>query len=116
MPKSTLFAVIVAATSLTTVAPQIMHISKAASAAHGLFTILDRSPSIDSLDQKGRRPEIIEGAIEFRNVNFAYPSRPDATVFENFNLSIPPNKTTAIVGPSGSGKSTVVGLLERWYT
>ncbi|KAF2101316.1 P-loop containing nucleoside triphosphate hydrolase protein [Rhizodiscina lignyota] len=111
-----LFAVIVAATALTQVSPQIMQIAKSAGAAHGLFAIIDRTPAIDALDKSGRRPEEVKAGLGFRNVGFAYPSRPDVAIFDDFNLSIPPNKTTALVGPSGSGKSTVVALLERWYS
>lgn len=92
-----------------------MQVGKAAGAAHGLFRIIDRTPAIDSLDDNGDRPDGLSGDLEFRNVNFRYPSRPNVPIFDGFNLSIPANKTTALVGPSGSGKSTVVGLLERWY-
>lgn len=112
---STLFAVIVAATSMTAVAPQILQVGKAAGAAHGLFKIIDRTPTIDSLDEAGDRLTTLNGDIEFRNVDFHYPSRPNVPIFDGFNLTIPANKTTALVGPSGSGKSTIVGLLERWY-
>ena len=55
------------------------------------------------------------GAISFRNVSFAYPSRSESTVFEDFNLEIPAQSSVAIVGESGCGKSTLVGLIERFY-
>lgn len=61
------------------------------------------------------KPGYMEGAIEFENVSFAYPSRPTAPVLRNFSLSIPTNTTTALVGASGAGKSTVVALLQRFY-
>ena len=57
----------------------------------------------------------LNGAIEFRNVSFAYPSRPTITVLNKVSLSFPPGKHTAIVGLSGSGKSTVCALLARLY-
>uniref|UniRef100_A0A670KCY4 Mitochondrial potassium channel ATP-binding subunit n=1 Tax=Podarcis muralis TaxID=64176 RepID=A0A670KCY4_PODMU len=44
-----------------------------------------------------------------------YPTRLGAKVLQNFSLTIPANKTVAIVGPSGGGKSTVAALLERFY-
>lgn len=56
-----------------------------------------------------------QGALEFRNVHFAYPARPEVSVFQDFSLSIPSGSVTALVGPSGSGKSTVVSLLLRLY-
>ena len=57
----------------------------------------------------------VQGKIEFRNVSFIYPSRPEQKILKNFNATFEIGKTTAIVGPSGSGKSTVVQLLERFY-
>ncbi|RYG50599.1 ATP-binding cassette domain-containing protein, partial [archaeon] len=57
----------------------------------------------------------VSGHIEFRNVSFAYPTRPHQPVLQNFSLTIEPGQTVALVGPSGSGKSTVVQLLERFY-
>ncbi|XP_039706276.1 ATP-binding cassette sub-family B member 10, mitochondrial [Pteropus medius] len=56
-----------------------------------------------------------QGALQFRNVHFAYPARPEVPVFRDFSLSIPAGSVTALVGPSGSGKSTVVSLLLRLY-
>lgn len=62
------------------------------------------------LDEKS-----FQGALEFRNVHFTYPARPEVSVFQDFSLSIPSGSVTALVGPSGSGKSTVVSLLLRLY-
>jgi ATP-binding cassette subfamily B (MDR/TAP) protein 1 len=53
--------------------------------------------------------------IEFKNVTFAYPSRPHKKVLEGFSLAIQQGETVALVGPSGGGKSTTVGLIERFY-
>lgn len=55
------------------------------------------------------------GRIDFNNLSFTYPSRPDTSVLQNFNLTIPQNTCTAIVGSSGSGKSTVASLLLGLY-
>lgn len=54
-------------------------------------------------------------SVLFRDVHFAYPSRPSRPVLEGLTLAIPSNSFTAIVGPSGAGKSTVISLLERFY-
>ena len=51
------------------------------------------------------------GDIVFNNLNFSYPSRPDAITLRNINLCIKPGTSTAIVGGSGSGKSTIANLL-----
>lgn len=57
----------------------------------------------------------LRGDIVFKDVDFAYPSRPEHVVLDKFNLEVPAGKTVAIVGSSGNGKSTVVALLERFY-
>ncbi|XP_044738970.1 mitochondrial potassium channel ATP-binding subunit-like [Chrysoperla carnea] len=57
----------------------------------------------------------VKGFIEFKNVTFTYPARPDNIVLDSFNLTVEPGKTVALVGASGNGKSTVVALLERFY-
>ncbi|CAF4561764.1 unnamed protein product [Rotaria sp. Silwood2] len=55
------------------------------------------------------------GQVQFSNVSFAYPTREQQIVLENFNFTIPCGKTVALVGPSGSGKSTLCSLLVRFY-
>jgi ATP-binding cassette subfamily B (MDR/TAP) protein 1 len=56
------------------------------------------------------------GDIVFNNLDFSYPSRPDAITLRNINLCIKPGTSTAIVGGSGSGKSTIANLLLNLYT
>jgi len=58
--------------------------------------------------------EISKNDIALNNVSFRYTGS-DAFVFENLNLSIPYQKTTAIVGASGSGKTTLLKLLMKFY-
>ena len=53
------------------------------------------------------------GAIEFKNVSFRYVA--DTPLIENFNLSVKPGQTIAIVGPTGAGKTTLVNLIMRFY-
>jgi ATP-binding cassette subfamily B protein len=54
----------------------------------------------------------VQGAIEFRNLNFAYNGTP---TLRNISLSIPQGRTVAIVGATGAGKSTLVQLIPRMY-
>jgi ATP-binding cassette subfamily B protein len=59
--------------------------------------------------------ERFQGEIEFRDITFAYPTRPDSIVLRDFNLSAKAGQRIALVGPSGSGKTTSVSLLFRFY-
>jgi len=70
---------------------------------------------IDVSSSHGLKPEFVKGTIEFKNVNFVYPTRKETQVFKDFCLTIPAGKTVALVGPSGSGKSTSIQLIERFY-
>ncbi|KZV58788.1 ABC transporter B family member 19-like [Dorcoceras hygrometricum] len=84
-------------------------------AAGRLFQVIDNIPVIDAYSPEGRRPTTMHGKIEFRDVSFAYPSRPTVPILRSLNLVIPPAKTLALVGASGGGKSTVFSLIERFY-
>ncbi|TMW60933.1 hypothetical protein Poli38472_000975 [Pythium oligandrum] len=89
--------------------------NKAKRAAARVFDVIDRTPEIDSISNSGQQLTSIHGDIEFKNVAFTYPSRPDAQIYTNYNLKIKSGQTVALVGASGSGKSTAISLLERFY-
>ena len=57
----------------------------------------------------------MRGHIQLNGVEFAYPTREDVTVLQDFSLTVEPGQTVALVGPSGCGKSTVVNLIQRFY-
>ena len=70
---------------------------------------------IDSSSETGIKPSSVDGEIVFNDVSFAYPTRPEAMVFNGLSLKVKAGQTVALVGPSGSGKSTTVSLIERFY-
>uniref|UniRef100_A0AAZ3NQ89 Bile salt export pump n=1 Tax=Oncorhynchus tshawytscha TaxID=74940 RepID=A0AAZ3NQ89_ONCTS len=69
-------------------------------------------PDIDCLSEAGYKLDKVKGDIEFHNVTFHYPSRPEV-VMQSVILNS--GETTAFVGPSGAGKSTAVQLIQRFY-
>ncbi|KAH6677860.1 multidrug/pheromone exporter [Plectosphaerella plurivora] len=110
-----LFSVIIGASMVMAIAPQMVTFTRSATAATELFTLIDRQSEINPFDDSGERPDRLIGDVELKNISFSYPTRPDTTVLDSFSLHVPAGKVTALVGPSGSGKSTIIGLLERWY-
>nr|XP_043631308.1 ABC transporter B family member 15-like [Erigeron canadensis] len=90
-------------------------LAKGSDAVQSVFAVLDRYTLIEPEDPDGKKPEIITGHIEIRDVDFAYPARPDVMIFKGFSINIQAGKSTALVGQSGSGKSTIIGLIERFY-
>ncbi|GAO76953.1 MULTISPECIES: ABC transporter transmembrane domain-containing protein [unclassified Sphingopyxis] len=88
---------------------------RAAGAAERLSELLNAEASIAPPANPSRFPEPPVGTLEFANVEFHYPTRPDAPALHDFSLAIRPRETVAIVGPSGAGKSTLFQLAERFY-
>ncbi|XP_043094188.1 ATP-binding cassette sub-family B member 9 [Puntigrus tetrazona] len=82
-------------------------------AAEKVFEYIDRKPK-HILDGQ-EAPETFEGQVEFKNVTFAYPTRPEMDILKNVSFSLRPGQVTALVGPSGGGKSSCVCLLENFY-
>ena len=81
------------------------------------FNLYERRPEMD-LTQSIQKPPLsdIQGKIEFKNVNFYYPSDPNQKLILNgINLNFEAGKKIALIGESGCGKSTVVNLIERLY-
>ncbi|KAI8147824.1 putative ABC transporter protein [Fennellomyces sp. T-0311] len=101
--------------SLLQVPPNLSAVSSACGAAHRIYTTIDRVPEIDPDNEQGLTPSVLHGDIEFRNVKFKYPTRPDLVILKDLSLKIRPGMTVAFVGASGSGKSTAIQLLQRFY-
>ncbi|KAK1948218.1 Multidrug resistance protein 1 [Phytophthora citrophthora] len=104
--------------SSQTVGASVGYIADADSAFEAgsvILSLRDRKLSIDSFQDDGLKPETVQGKIEFENILFRYPTRPEVTVLKSYNLTIEAGETVALCGPSGGGKSTCVALLERFY-
>ena len=78
-----------------------------------VLDLVEYVPKINS--RGGIKAENFEGQVEFKNVGFSYPARPDIEVLKNVSLSIQPGEVVAFVGQSGSGKSSIVSLLNRFF-
>jgi ATP-binding cassette, subfamily B (MDR/TAP), member 1 len=57
----------------------------------------------------------IQGRIEFKKVDFAYPTRPECLILQDFSLEVKAGTSVGLVGRSGCGKSTIIGLIQRFY-
>lgn len=89
--------------------------SKAKNAAFELKTLFDQRPTIDPWNPDGEKLDHVEGNVEFRDVHFRYPTRPDVAVLRGLNLTVRPGQYVALVGASGCGKSTTIAMMERFY-
>lgn len=93
----------------------LKYFSEASAAGERIMQVIKRVPKIDSDNMEGEIIENVSGNVEFKHVEFSYPSRPESIIFKDFCLKVPAGKTVALVGGSGSGKSTVISLLQRFY-
>jgi len=85
-------------------------------AASRIFALLDKDPGpANSYSTEGKQPTRCQGVVEFKDVHFAYPTRPTVPVLRGMNVKVGRGETYALVGSSGCGKSTSVQLLQRFY-
>ncbi|XP_019185748.1 PREDICTED: ABC transporter B family member 15 [Ipomoea nil] len=108
-------AIAIGGLALGSALSNLKYFSEASTAGKRIMEVIKRVPKIDSDSTEGQILDNVAGEVEFKNVEFAYPSRPESIILKDFSLRIPAGKTVALVGGSGSGKSTVVALLQRFY-
>ena len=83
-----------------------------------IYNILNTETEINPFEEANQDKKVspdFKGKIEFRNVTFAYPTKPQSIILRNLSFVIPPGKKVALVGNSESGKSTIIQLIERFY-
>jgi len=85
----------------------------AVGASKRIFDIFDRVSTI--ANHGGETLPACRGVLQFTDVSFAYPTRPDVLVLDRVSLTIQPGTVVALCGPSGSGKSSIIQLIERFY-
>ena len=92
-------------------------LQRAMGATEAIMAMLDEQPETSNQEPATSNPAASnqQPAVTFRNVNFAYPTRPDVPVLQGLNLEIREGQQCALVGSSGAGKSTVVQLLYRFH-
>ncbi|XP_027867445.1 bile salt export pump isoform X1 [Xiphophorus couchianus] len=109
------FGVLVAAMNLGQASPCLESFAAGRGAATIIFETIDREPEIDCLSEAGYKLDRVKGDIEFHNVTFHYPSRPEVKILDQLSVAVKSGETTAFVGPSGAGKSTAIQLIQRFY-
>ncbi|GAA57022.1 multidrug resistance protein 2 [Clonorchis sinensis] len=87
---------------------------RASISAKIILETIDRNSEIPT--NKGLTPEVsFQGKLSFKRIYFRYPTRESVPVLQNFNFTIEPGQTVALVGESGCGKSTLLQLIQRFY-
>lgn len=99
-------------TELWTLIPTVV---SAISVLTPAFQTLDRQTEIEPDATENPPSEKIKGEIQFQNIHFSYPLRPEVTILDDFSLQIEAGSKVALVGQSGAGKSSVLALLLRFY-
>uniref|UniRef100_A0A4W2IG35 Bile salt export pump n=1 Tax=Bos indicus x Bos taurus TaxID=30522 RepID=A0A4W2IG35_BOBOX len=108
-------SVIVGALNLGNASSCLEAFAAGRAAAASIFETIDRKPLIDCMSEDGYKLDRIKGEIEFHNVTFHYPSRPEVKILNKLSTVIKSGEVTAMVGSSGAGKSTALQLIQRFY-
>lgn len=103
------------AASLGGLPEQIASIQRALGATDRIFELIDGHIENIELLKENEVVKHTQGVIEFKNLSFNYPSRPDYDVLKEVNFRVEAGQTVALVGSSGSGKTTIASLILRFY-
>jgi ABC-type multidrug transport system fused ATPase/permease subunit len=75
----------------------------------------EQTEQVSTTEEAIKKEYIFNGEVEFRDVAFSYPSRPEVQVLKKVSIKALAGQQVALVGPSGAGKSTIASLLLRFY-
>ena len=109
------FYAVVVAGAVGALSEVIGDLQRAAGAMERLIDLLATPPDIQAPARPHPLPSPPRGAVGFVDVAFTYPARTEVPALLDFNLTVQPGETVALVGPSGAGKTTVFQLLLRFY-
>ena len=109
------FATMSAGQAIGTMSQFVGKVAQAKGTAAKLFDIIDLKSEIDASKKDGAKLTSLRGDVEFHDVHFVYPTRPQEPVLRGITLKVPEGSKVALVGHSGCGKSTIVSLIERFY-
>jgi ATP-binding cassette subfamily B protein len=110
-----LFYAVIVANATFVLAEVYGELQRAAGASERLLELLATESRIQAPANPAPLPSPALGRVEFDDVTFSYPTRPDAAALGHFSLAVEPGKVVALVGPSGAGKTTVFQMLLRFY-
>lgn len=110
-----IFCVIMAAFGMGNAQIYLGDMNKARESLISIYKILETPTEIEPFTKTQEINTDFQGKIEFKNVNFEYPTRPGVNVLKNVSFTVSPGQSVAFVGPSGSGKSSIIQLIERFY-
>lgn len=99
--------------SLLILSMVIVQLTIAKNASQRIMEVINTSSDI--LNPIEPIKEVVDGRVEFKNVNFSYNDDPNKLVLKNINLKITSGDYVGIIGPTGSSKSTLVQLIPRLY-
>ena len=109
------FYAVIVASAVGTISEVVGDLQRAAGATERLFELLAVNPEIRAPAHPVALSVPARGTVEFDQVGFHYPSRPETPALDDFSIAISAGEKVALVGPSGAGKTTVFQLLLRFY-